>query len=330
MFRLYAFLHSMKGRMESFSEDYSEICTTLDNLKGVMPYITQRKSASGDSSGRRKRSGRTFPAFKIESLALIAAKGYQLSPEYSQSFPENVAKAEKDGCVVALKLVGTMERSILESVQTNGTYANHVVELIDVIPSASYDYDIIVMPWLSPLDTTDLADTDRNFMMNQFLDGVWFLHKYGIAHLDLKPGNVLVKHTNDSLAPHISIIDFGMSLRVDDEETLVTGFRGTPSWTAPEVGREGGPKMTYSAIRADRWSCGRMLQYFCPNTTLFTDVCKELLDPDPRRRPSLDNALEILQRSSCGTKRNVKRNVGEDMRSVMQKRPRTLLKIQAL
>lgn len=208
--------------------------------------------------------------------------------------------------------------------QTNGTYENHVVELIDVIPFTSYD--IIVMPWLSPLDTTDLADMDRNLMMNQFLDSVWFLHQYGIAHLDLKPGNVLVRHTDGSLVPHISIIDFGMSLRVDDEETLVTGFCGTPSWTAPEVVREGGPEMTYSAIRADRWSCGRMLQYFCPNTTLFSDVRMKLLDPDPRRRPSLDKALGILQGSSCRTKGNV----DEDARSVMQKRPRTLLKIQAL
>ena len=125
-----------------------------------------------------------------------------------------------------------------------------------------------------------------------------------------------MKHTDDSLVPHISIIDFGMSLCVDDEETLVMGFHRTLSWTVPEVGREGGPEMMYSAIQ---WLCGHMLQYFCPNTTLFTDICKKLLDPDPRRQPSLDDTLKILQGSSCRTKCNVKHKVDEDMRSVMQK-----------
>lgn len=329
MFRLYGFLHVMRG--QTLHPDLTQIRTSLHNLKAELSCLTTQKSGTGggDSSGRRGCSARNFPALKVDSLALITVKGYQLSPEYNQSCPENMKRAEKDGRVVALKLVDTKERNILEAVQTNGTYENHVVELIDVISSIdAANHDIIVMPWLSPLDTIDLGDTDWNLLMTQFLDGIWFLHKSGIAHLDLKPGNVLVKY-NDSLVPHLSIIDFGVSIHVNDDETLVTGFRGTPAWMALEVGRKGGSAMTYSAIQADQWSCGLMLQYFCPNAALFSHVHKKLLNPDPRRRPSLDIAIKMLQEVSC----RAKRNIDEDMDSATPKRARTTvlnLNIEAL
>jgi serine/threonine protein kinase len=193
-------------------------------------------------------------------------------------------------------------------------YENHVVKLVDII-SSSANHDIIVMPWLSPLDTTDLGDMDRNLLLTQFLNGIWFLHKSGVTHLDLKLGNVLVKYSNGSLVPHLSIINFSVSIRVNNDKTLITGFHGTLAWTVPEVGRKGGPKMMYSAIQADRWSCGLMLQYLCPDAALFSDVRKKLLSPDPRRQPSLDNMLRMLQESS----HRAKHNVAEDMDPVLQK-----------
>ncbi|KAH9048623.1 kinase-like domain-containing protein, partial [Lactarius deliciosus] len=91
----------------------------------------------------------------------------------------------------------------------------------------------------------------------QFVEGVAYLHEHGVAHLDLKPGNVLVYARSGSLSPRLSIIDFGLSVFAESEEFLVEGYRGTPSWAAPEVG-ESGEK--YSAILADRWSCGKVLK----------------------------------------------------------------------
>ncbi|KAH9030029.1 kinase-like domain-containing protein, partial [Lactarius pseudohatsudake] len=93
----------------------------------------------------------------------------------------------------------------------------------------------------------------------QFLEGVWFLHEHGIAHLNLKPANVLLSYADSSPLPQISIIDFGISIRVKSEETMVEGYRGTPFWSTPEVRTECEPKKKYSTILADRWSCGRVL-----------------------------------------------------------------------
>lgn len=320
IFRLYGFLHLMRSRTAELSKDFTQIYSSLQSLTDMMPCLNTQKSARGSSgrqSGSRTTTTQTFRSLDVASRAHIAAKGYELLSVCKQDVPENIAKAEKDGRVVALKLVHTRERDILRNIpaRTDGTRDSHVVELIDVI-SFSAIHDIIVMPWLSPLENcfADLK-TDRSVklsasLMTQFLEGVSFLHKHYIAHLDLKPENVLVRHTDGIPVPQLSIIDFGISIRVQDEETLVTGFRGTPSWTAPEVGRREGPTLTYSAIRADRWSCGRMLEHFCPNNSLFRDMCKKLLDPKPSRRPSLDNTLKMLQPES--SRRSRKRNIDTD------------------
>ncbi|KAI9456023.1 kinase-like domain-containing protein [Lactarius psammicola] len=130
-------------------------------------------------------------------------------------------------------------------------------------------------------------------LQNQLLEGVWFLHEHGIAHLDLKPGNILVGYTDAlSFLPRLSIIDFGISIRVEGEETLVKGYRGTPGWSAPEVGTEYGTPKEYSAIRADLWSCGQLLWHIgrsClgDNTSTFVSIYNRLLSPEPRSRPLL-------------------------------------------
>ena len=90
-----------------------------------------------------------------------------------------------------------------------------------------------------------------------------------------------------------------MSTCVDNEETTITGFRGTPSWTALEVGSPNGIAMTYSAIWADWWSCGRMLQHFSKTFPIchasFDHVCTRLLDSDPSRWPLLDTVVKKLR-----------------------------------
>ncbi|KAN0128141.1 Protein kinase-like domain containing protein, partial [Lactarius tabidus] len=91
-------------------------------------------------------------------------------------------------------------------------------------------------------------------MWHQFLEGVWFLHDHGIAHLDLNPGNVLIGYTDKQSWLQLSIINFGISIHVRSEATKVQGYCGTPSWTALEVGMENGPAMSYSPILAEQWS----------------------------------------------------------------------------
>lgn len=274
IFCFYGIIRSMRAICDKISSDFSQIRTSLQCLSLQMPSLSNQQSVPGGSEGRdgssrqgssrRRTAPLNFPALDSASLALIKAKGYDLELGLRQwSLPRNIAQAEKDGQNVALKLVRTKEHDILWDLQRPKAYDNnHVVKLIDIIGTSNYI--IIIMPWLLLLGDSlfgpNANPTLKSSLIAQFLCGVRFLHTNGFAHLDLKPGNILVQHLDGSQEPHLSIIDFGVSVRVKDEDTTITGFCRTRNWTAPEVGTEDGPAMTYSPIWADLWSCGRILE----------------------------------------------------------------------
>jgi serine/threonine protein kinase len=74
----------------------------------------------------------------------------------------------------------------------------------------------------------------------QFLEGVALLHEHRVAHLDLKPGNVVIDGVDRDCPPRVVIIDFGLSVFVKDEHAMIKGFCGTPPCVAPEVGTRDG------------------------------------------------------------------------------------------
>jgi len=127
--------------------------------------------------------------------------------------------------------------------------------------------------------------TGGNSLAYQFLEGVRFMHQHNVAHLDLKPDNIVVTRCGQQL----SIIDLNLSVQVPEQESWIKGYRGTEEWTAPEIEE---PDPVYRPIRADLWSAGRMLQWFansqhsdtgCP----FKSLMNALLSHDPAQRPLL-------------------------------------------
>uniref|UniRef100_A0A673ANV7 Myosin light chain kinase, smooth muscle n=1 Tax=Sphaeramia orbicularis TaxID=375764 RepID=A0A673ANV7_9TELE len=95
----------------------------------------------------------------------------------------------------------------------------------------------------------DFELTEREVIkyMLQIIDGVAFIHKQGIVHLDLKPENIMCVNKTGS---KIKLIDFGLARRLENAGTLKVLF-GTPEFVAPEV-------INYEAISypTDMWSIG--------------------------------------------------------------------------
>ncbi|XP_066998235.2 serine/threonine-protein kinase 17A [Anabrus simplex] len=85
-------------------------------------------------------------------------------------------------------------------------------------------------------------------VMRQILDGLSFLHDHNIAHLDLKPQNLLL--TADYPDCDIRLCDFGIS-RVIQDGVEVREIVGTPDYVAPEI-------LSYEPISlaTDIWSVG--------------------------------------------------------------------------
>jgi serine/threonine protein kinase len=222
----------------------------------------------------------------------------------------------RSGVSVVLKtIVDSNERQLLEYLSGIKVPSNHTIQLLDAI-DLSIGKTIIVLPWKSPLDEVlrfDRHPDDVVSLCLQFIEGVDFLHRYKVAHCDLKPGNVVVDTRSESArSPRLFIIDFDLAQSVESEETMTEGWCGTPPWIAPELGFRDGPTQRYNPILADRWVCGRMINYFATYFPACTEgaqkrmllaFAKQLLHVDPRHRPELKHLLDIhgpIKRKSAG------------------------------
>ncbi|KAH9957699.1 kinase-like domain-containing protein [Russula dissimulans] len=242
----------------------------------------------------------------------VTRAGYTLTQPISEEFtpltplkPSMRRATSRSGVLVVLKtIVDSDERRLLHYLNGIKAPSNHTIPLIDVI-DLGIEKTIIVLPRKSPLDDVlpfrDWPD-DIVSLCLQFIEGVAFLHEHNVAHCDLKPGNVVVDAKSQSkVSPRLFIIDRDLALSVESEETTTKGWCGTPPWIAPEIGSESGPIRRYSPILADRWACGRMIEYFAKYFPTYEAAqerrlrafAKRLVDVNPRARPELNQQQAI-------------------------------------
>ncbi|GIY32045.1 hypothetical protein CDAR_411361 [Caerostris darwini] len=97
-------------------------------------------------------------------------------------------------------------------------------------------------------DEESLGERDAAHLLRQILVGLAFLHEHNIAHLDLKPQNLLL--TKPFPEGEVKLCDFGIS-RLITRGIEVREIVGTPDYVAPEV-------LHYEPISlaTDMWSVG--------------------------------------------------------------------------
>ncbi|XP_057717411.1 myosin light chain kinase, smooth muscle [Corythoichthys intestinalis] len=149
--------------------------------------------------------------------------------------------------------------------------------------------------------------------VQQILQGVSYMHRQNIVHLDLKPENIVCV---DAGGTAIKIIDFGLAAQLDGKSDMRV-MQGTPEFVAPEV-------INYEPVclATDMWSIGVICYILLSGESPFqgssdaetlalvtaaqwefdeesfediTDKAKHfissLLEKDPRRRMSSKEAL---------------------------------------
>jgi hypothetical protein len=124
----------------------------------------------------------------------------------------------------------------------------------------------------------------RIALIQQVLEALAYLHRRGILHRDLKPGNILVKDGN------VRVLDFGLAVSSKDESNLA----GTLAYLAPEL-LTGGT----SSEATDLYAVGTIFYEILAGRQPFDNGSRIILDilqtpPDLRALPVPDPLREII------------------------------------
>ncbi|TNN04436.1 hypothetical protein fugu_001465, partial [Takifugu bimaculatus] len=162
----------------------------------------------------------------------------------------------------------------------------------------------------------ELMEEKVSFFIREILEALQNLHTCRVAHLDLKPENIMVDL--HSPTPCVKLIDLGDAVQLSVHRRYVHLLLGNPEFAAPELVRG-----TPVSVATDVWSVG-VLAYvmlsgvspfldespeetcvnicrldFCFPDEYFRDVSQaardfvsSLLQQDPRKRPSATACLQ--------------------------------------
>ncbi|XP_071391591.1 striated muscle preferentially expressed protein kinase [Centroberyx affinis] len=100
---------------------------------------------------------------------------------------------------------------------------------------------------------TTVLESEIRSSVQQVLEGLGYLHQKDIAHLDIKPENILMASPSSD---QIRICDFGNAMKLEMSEELYCKY-GTPEYVAPEIVNQ-----TPVSTATDIWPVG-VITYLC-------------------------------------------------------------------
>ncbi|XP_074521040.1 striated muscle preferentially expressed protein kinase [Halichoeres trimaculatus] len=100
---------------------------------------------------------------------------------------------------------------------------------------------------------TTVKEVEIRWSVQQLLEGLRYLHEKNIAHLDIKPENILMASPGSD---QIRICDFGNAVKVEASEQFYCKY-GTPEYVAPEIVNQ-----TPVSTATDIWPVG-VITYLC-------------------------------------------------------------------
>ncbi|ETO27531.1 hypothetical protein RFI_09602, partial [Reticulomyxa filosa] len=199
----------------------------------------------------------------------------------------------------------------------------NIIKLYDVFEDHNHLYLVTNFCGGGTLDQylsnkPQMSEEEISDIMRQILEGVQFLHSNFIAHLDLKPSNVMFASTEKD-AP-VQVVDFGVA-RVIPRLTKRNGLVGTVHFVAPEV-----IAGDYDAA-ADVWSCGVILFFMLFGYPPFFDD-KKLTDISVNDRifGKILQGFQPVQKEGLGSWFPANRVVSQNVKNLIERMLTTSVK----
>lgn len=199
----------------------------------VDQYIIERELAHGGFSS-------VYLARQLEDQILVAVKEFLPRKQAHRTWNNVVVpNSEEDRA-----LFNRGRALFFEEAKVLSQLKHHnIVEVINFFQANSTVYMVMTYDYgvsLNNVITDGQIDIDEEFMVRVFtflLNGIDVIHKNNMVHLDIKPGNILLRPDNDPL-----LLDFGAiqknSLSGKPNQTLVltNGFSPVEQYSAKLLG----------------------------------------------------------------------------------------------
>uniref|UniRef100_A0A668T4K2 non-specific serine/threonine protein kinase n=1 Tax=Oreochromis aureus TaxID=47969 RepID=A0A668T4K2_OREAU len=114
----------------------------------------------------------------------------------------------------------------------------------------------------------NLTEEKVALYLRDILEALHYLHSWRIAHLDLKPENIVVEHASSQ--PVIKLTDFGDAVQLNPPSSYIHPLLGSPEFSAPEL-ILGQPV----SLMSDLWSLGVVTYVVLSGASPFLDESLE-------------------------------------------------------
>uniref|UniRef100_H3DP72 non-specific serine/threonine protein kinase n=1 Tax=Tetraodon nigroviridis TaxID=99883 RepID=H3DP72_TETNG len=159
-----------------------------------------------------------------------------------------------------IRLLQTLDHPNLVKLLDTYEMANSYVLVLEMADQGRFlDY---VVSW------GNLTEEKVALYLREILEALQYLHGWRVAHLDLKPENIVVEHASSQ--PVIKLTDFGDAVHLSPASSYIRPLLGSPEFSAPELVL-GQP----ASLMSDIWSLGVVTYVVLSGASPFLDESLE-------------------------------------------------------